>query len=397
MLLNYKNYGRLWRVYGRSVTQYGSVKKIANAIRTEASYRSRSVDVRSYPYIMFLEPLYYCNLDCPLCPRQNAPDARKGRGGGRLSMDLFDRTLDEVGDYLFQLQIFGNGEPLLDYDRTHEIVQKAHRRRIFTLVNTNATLLTQDIAERMASSDLDYAICAIDGIHQESYEKYRVGGRVADALAGLRRLAAERDRQRNRTLQIEWQILVNRFTLPELAEAQSMADDMGVYLRLSPMGGMENNDALRQYWLPDRDDPAAAGLGNGYFAGVPARDFACYWLWRSCFLNSNGTLGRCPGYANVAEIGSLEDRSLLDVYNTGSQSARRLFRPEPYPDGAGPTPCNTCVFFPHHHGAAAVAPTPQALARADASAAGALVPLGMPKRTPVGSVAAADDRVGTLA
>ena len=376
MVLNYENYGRLWRVYGRSVLKYGSAKKFANAVRTELAYRRRQVDVRTYPFVMFLEPLYYCNLDCPLCPRQNFPNARKGRSAGRLSMDLFDRTLDEVGDYLFQLQIFGNGEPLLDYDRTHEIVEKAHRRRIFTLVNTNATLLTRGIAEQMVGSGLDYVICAIDGVKQGTYEKYRVGGRIDDAFDGLRRLVAERDKQNNRVLQIEWQFLVNRFTVGEMAEAKRIAADLGVFLRFAPMGGMENDPQARKYWLPERDESAVAELGEGFFAGMPKRDFACYWLWRSCFLNSNGSLGRCPGYANIAELGTLdEDHSLLDTYNAGSRSARRLFRPEPYPDGDGPMPCNTCVFFGRHHGSADAAETPESPEPADG-----LVTLGVSTR-----------------
>src|SRR4051794_9085148 len=103
--LNYKNYGRLWRVYGRALLRYGSLTKLLNALRTEVAYRRRVADVRSAPFILFLEPLYYCNLDCPLCDRQVFPEARK-KDAGRLSLELFDRILNEVGDYLFQCQIF---------------------------------------------------------------------------------------------------------------------------------------------------------------------------------------------------------------------------------------------------------------------------------------------------
>ena len=112
---------------------------------------------------------------------------------------------------------------------------------------------------------------------------------------------------------------------------------------------------------------------------MPERDFAWYWLWRSCLLNSNGSLGRCPGYAAIAELGTLdEDHPLLDTYNLGSRSARRLFRPEPSPDGDGPMPCNTCVFFGRHHGSTTVADTPESLLLAEASPADALVTLGVP-------------------
>src|SRR5689334_14859927 len=68
-LFNYVDRGRLLKVYGRSVLKYGTPRKIWNALRTEWAYRTRRIDVRTPPYILFIEPIYYCNLKCPLCPR----------------------------------------------------------------------------------------------------------------------------------------------------------------------------------------------------------------------------------------------------------------------------------------------------------------------------------------
>ena len=123
---------------------------------------------------------------------------------------LFDKVLDEIDKYLFQVQIYGNGEPTLDWPLTQQIVAKAHARRIFTLMSTNATLITDKMAEEIVASDLDYIICGIDGVTQASYEAYRVGGDVNDAIGGMRMLVEARRRQR-RKLFIEWQFLINRF------------------------------------------------------------------------------------------------------------------------------------------------------------------------------------------
>ncbi len=53
----------------------------------------------SAPYILNIEPLYYCNLDCPLCDRQIFPLARK-QDAGRLPRKIIDKIFQEVGDYL---------------------------------------------------------------------------------------------------------------------------------------------------------------------------------------------------------------------------------------------------------------------------------------------------------
>jgi MoaA/NifB/PqqE/SkfB family radical SAM enzyme len=328
-----------------------TVRKGINALRTEWAYRRRLVDVRSYPYILFLEPLYYCNLDCPLCDRQVFPDARKGKeAAGKLSLELFDRLLDEAGDYLFQCQLFGQGEPLLDWARSKAIVQKCHQRRIFTLLSTNCTLITPKTADDLVTCGLDHLVCAIDGISQQSYEKYRVGGKVADALAGMRHVVEARKRNRS-GIEIEWQFLVHKDNVHEVEEAKKLAAELGVFLRTSPLRGMEFDHSLQQEWLPE----AAVTVGNAQAgrvdAGKTVYDWPCYFLWRSLVLNSNGKAARCLVYQNVAEYGSLNDHSFHALYNHPSvQRARQLFSKDPVPDGPFPAPCNNCSFYARHHG-----------------------------------------------
>jgi MoaA/NifB/PqqE/SkfB family radical SAM enzyme len=141
---------------------------------TETSYRRKAIKVGSKPFILLLEPLHYCNLDCPLCDRQIFPDVRKN-DAGMMSLELYDRILDQVGPYLFQCQLFGQGEPLMNWKLTREIIARTHARNIFTMISTNATLITALKAEELVASDLDHLVVAIDGMTQGPYETYRVG------------------------------------------------------------------------------------------------------------------------------------------------------------------------------------------------------------------------------
>jgi sulfatase maturation enzyme AslB (radical SAM superfamily) len=354
-LLNYRNYGRLWRVYGRSLVRYGSVRKVVNAVRTEIAYRRKTSDVRSAPFILFLEPLYYCNLDCPLCDRQVFPDARTN-DAGRLTLDLYDKILDEVGDYLFQCQIFGQGEPMLDWKLTKAIIEKSHQRRIFTLVSTNCTLITPKIAEEVVNCGLDHLVVAIDGITQESYEVYRTGGKVADAIAGMKRIVEQRAIQKSRMV-IEWQFLVHKHNYHEVEAAKKMAEELGVYIRFAPLRGMEWDKTLEDYWLPAGSATDVATMKGASLAastkpvGQVMMDFPCYFLWRSLVLNSNGKLARCLIYQNISQYANLNEVSVMSAYNHPSvQRARQLFRKTPAPDGPAPTPCAGCSYFARHHG-----------------------------------------------
>jgi sulfatase maturation enzyme AslB (radical SAM superfamily) len=343
--LNYRNYGRLWRVYGKSLLRYGSVKKIANAFRTEIAYRRHTVDVRSAPYILFLEPLYYCNLDCPLCDRQVFPTAR-ANDAGRLTLELYDRILDEVGDYLFQCQIFGQGEPMLDWPLTRQIIERSHRRRIFTLVSTNCTLITPTVAQEVVACGLDHLVCAIDGISQESYALYRVGGKVEEALNGLRAIVEQKTKQRSK-MEIEWQFLVHAKNAHEIDEARKLADELGVVIRFAPLRGMEWDRELESFWLGD----GSHLIGQPMQKGQIVNPWSCYFLWRSLVLNSNGKVARCLIYQNVSQYANLHTDSVLSAYNHPSvQRARELYRKGEKPTGESPEPCASCAYFERHHG-----------------------------------------------
>ncbi|GAB4376492.1 MAG: hypothetical protein Kow00121_23660 [Elainellaceae cyanobacterium] len=345
-MLNYKNRGRLFRVYGRSILSYLTSKKLMNALRTEFAYRQRIADVQSMPYLINVEPLYYCNLECPLCDRQVFPFARQGNEAGKLSLELWDRILDELGDYLFQCHIFGQGEPLLDWARTREIITRAHQRRIFTLLSTNCTLVTPKIAAEIPATGLDYLVCAIDGIAQESYSRYRVGGDVDEAFAGMRLCVRERDRQKS-SMQIEWQFLVHQYNIHEMDKARELAEEIGVYLRFSTLHGMEFDPKLQDEWLPADPKWSAGQLA----LGETRHKFPCYFLWRALVLNSNGRMARCLIYQNVAEYGDSTIHTVRQLYNSSTmQRARELFKKGAVPEGEFPSPCRNCSFYKREHG-----------------------------------------------
>jgi MoaA/NifB/PqqE/SkfB family radical SAM enzyme len=344
-LMHFRNYDRLWRVYGSSVLRYGTVTKLVNALRTELAYRRRVVDVRSAPYILLLEPLYYCNLECPLCDRQVFASARNN-DAGKLNLALYDRLLDEIGRYLFQCQIFGQGEPTMNWRLTRQIIERTHRRRIYTLLSTNCTLITPEMAEEMVGCGLDYLVCAVDGVTQESYGAYRVGGRIEDALAGMQ-YVVEAKRRLSSRIEIEWQFLVHAGNVHEIPEVRRRAAALGVLLRLAPLRGMEWDKELEDHWLPRSRE----WKSFRYAAGEPMHDFPCYFLWRSLVLNSNGKAARCLFYQNAAQYADLSTMSALSAYNHPSvQQARRLFRKDAASHEAGPAPCRSCGFFARHHG-----------------------------------------------
>jgi MoaA/NifB/PqqE/SkfB family radical SAM enzyme len=239
----------------------------------------------------------------------------------------------------------------LDWRLTRKVIEKSHARRIFTLLRTKCTLITEKMAEEIVSSGLDHIVCAIDGVSQGAYSAYRVGGDAKVAIAGMRLLAEARRRAKS-SIAIEWQFLVNRFNAGEMDEARQIAKEMGVTMRFSALGGMAHNKALQEHWLP----PTEKWQDGGVNEGQSRYEWACYWLWRGVVVNSNGHVARCPGYQTVTDIGALQTTKLMDIYDSpSSRRSRELYVRGPVAAGSFPEPCNSCSFYSRHHGGAPVA------------------------------------------
>ena len=157
------------------------------------------------PEFLSVEPANWCMLSCPECPV-----GRRGQNNtndhGLLAEELMRKILDECAGYLHTIQFFFQGEPLLNR-QLPVLIAMAKKQHIYTIVSTNALLLTPEYARALIGSGVDRLIVSIDGFSQQSYSEYRVGGSFQKALAGLRMLADAKHQLKTKT-RIEWQCLM---------------------------------------------------------------------------------------------------------------------------------------------------------------------------------------------
>jgi MoaA/NifB/PqqE/SkfB family radical SAM enzyme len=85
-------------------------KAYLNVLKLRINMALKREAVNSYPVVAFIEPNLYCNLQCPACPT----GLRLGlRPTVAIDEELFKTTIDQIGDYIFQLYMYNWGEPLL--------------------------------------------------------------------------------------------------------------------------------------------------------------------------------------------------------------------------------------------------------------------------------------------
>ncbi len=179
---------------------------------------------QSYPIAMVIDPSSACGLRCPLCPVSYTPSIREK---SLMNPEVFGRLMEEVGPYLFSIDFFNWGEPLLNKQLPRMLAQ-AKEYDIHVRLSSSLSVKVEDAILEALVDHVDGLIVSIDGTSQETYEKYRRNGDFALAFSNLERVARLKREHHARQMTIYWQYLVFSFNEHELDTAQRMAKRIGV-------------------------------------------------------------------------------------------------------------------------------------------------------------------------
>ena len=165
--------------------------RFINALRCYASYALNRLGsarfVRHTPLFVSVEPSAVCQLRCPACPvgLRNNEITELRHSDRLLKKELWERVLSQIKDSAWVVQFYFQGEPLLNKDLPL-MIREAHDAGLYTIVSTNAQAMTPELAKALVSAGLDRIIISMDGLTQETYEAYRVGGSLDQCKAALR-------------------------------------------------------------------------------------------------------------------------------------------------------------------------------------------------------------------
>ena len=242
------------------------------------------------PLMLMVEPTNFCNLKCPLCPSGNGDMSRER---GNMSLDNFREMVDQVHGHVFVMMMWNQGEPYINRC-FNEMVRYAHEHRIFTFTSTNGHFVrSPEQAREIVESGLDEIIFSLDGVDQETYEKYRVGGDIERVFSGIELLVREKERLAAHTPLINLQFIVMKHNEKDLAEAERLARKLKVDKFLVKTAQVYSTQEGESF-LPIEDEyNRYEGGDNGELVvkGQPAR--GCKVLWYSSMVNWNGAVAPC--------------------------------------------------------------------------------------------------------
>jgi radical SAM protein with 4Fe4S-binding SPASM domain len=311
------------------------MKKIVNWILAEASIYVRPERPWAWPTHFQIEPDARCNLRCVICPVTMGMN----RPVGSMDPALFRKLIDEVGDYVFLILLWDWGEPFLN-PSLFEMISYATERGIKVICSTNAQLLGQDDrAELVIEAGLDALIVAMDGITQETYQRYRQTGSLQSMLAGVRSLVAKkRELEADKPL-INLRFLIMKHNEQEVPRLKEMAASLGVdMLSLKTLNPYRSEDDL----LPESLDYRRFNYASDGKRPLRRKHNRCKSLWNMPAVHWNGTVALCTyDYDENYILGDLRTSLFKDIWK-GSEyrQIRRQFRS----DWEGIALCNQCSY-----------------------------------------------------
>jgi radical SAM protein with 4Fe4S-binding SPASM domain len=304
------------------------LKKLINACLVEASVHFKPARPWGWPIHLMVEPSSCCNLSCTLCP----VTAGLNRPQGHMEFQVFKKLLDEVGEYIFTLLLWDWGEPFLN-PAVYDMIAYAGQKGIKTISSSNGQLFArQDTVDKLIRSGLDMLIFAIDGITQETYERYRQGGKLELALEGMRMVVARKQALGVKKPFVNFRFIAMRHNEHEIPQLRELARSLGVdALTLKTCNPCSQdpyaaNEAAQRYadYLP-QDRRLWRFKGYGMDSRVRHRRNPCRHLWCYPSVHSNGVV--CPCTFDPQEkfpLGDLWQATFRNIWS--SQPYRRLRR-----------------------------------------------------------------------
>ena len=341
---------RRYRRALQMILRHLTPKRFVNFVVVEFERILSRVELHGRPYSITIDPTNYCNLRCPLCPTGNG---MLGHARQMLALDDFKRLVDQVSEHALEISLMNWGEPLLN-PQLFEMIEYCHSKRLSVSLSTNLNRLKPQDVDRLLTSGLDYMTVSLDGMTQDVYQVYRVGGKLDIVLANLQTLLGRRRELGLKSPWIRWQFIIMKHNEHQVEEVRRLAQDMNVdELTFIPVG--------LPLALPTRDKMA---LAQEWFATLPQnrqwdpsqppkvlRGGRCPYLYRSMTINPDGGVSPCCIVygAEAQDYGNLLREGLTGIWNNAHYTSARLVQTG-QGEGTTHTICHGCPLYSRDKG-----------------------------------------------
>jgi radical SAM protein with 4Fe4S-binding SPASM domain len=296
------------------------------------SCASKLASVYGMPPAIGVELTNHCNLYCPECASGSGQMKRKR---GFMNIELFNKIISELKPYLYNINLYFQGEPLLHPGFFSFIRNSGNIRSV---ISTNGHFLSEENSEKIVRSGLNKLIISLDGFDQETYSAYRINGNVETVMDGIKNISDAR-RKHNSSLKIEIQILVNKLNENQILQMRKLATFHNASLKLKSMQIISKNSF--ETWLPGSGKFRRYKIRNGEYQIKNSLPGRCARLFLSPVVTWDGKVLPCCFDKDADHVmGDLNLESFNEIWNG---SKYRLFRRVLLSDRSAIAICRNCT------------------------------------------------------
>ena len=281
-------------------------------------------DLLEFPRFFEIETINACNAHCPMCTIESWT-----RHSPIMSMDLFTKIADEIGEYTDQVHrvsLFKDCEPLLDKKLSQRIALLKECGVKNVAIHTNVSLLDEKRGKAILEAGLDEITLSIDSLDKEVFEEIRKGLSLEVVLENAIKFIELRNRIRPQS-----QIKVR------MIKQDSNRDEWEAY------------EAFWQGKLAPHDRCFTRNIhnwggqleGHKHVAESLQPQVPCLSLWSAMVIFADGDVPMCTvDFNNTYPTGSVLKNTIKELWDSPVMVERRQTHME-HRRGVFPS-CRTC-------------------------------------------------------
>ena len=197
------------------------------------------------------------------------------------------------------------------------MVSFANAQRIYTITSTNAHYLTEENAKQTVLSKLDKLIISVDGITQEVYEQYRIGGRLDKVIEGTKEILTQKKLLKSKTPHVVWQFVVFKPNQHQIDAVKKLGKELGVdevKIKTAQIYDFENgHDLIPEDGTYSRYKKTATGkyeIKNDLLN-------QCWRMWQGCVITWDGKIVPCCFDKDAKyQLGNLQAEDFKSVWHS---------------------------------------------------------------------------------
>ena len=291
-------------------SRYGDVNDYIGSLKGDVfrDYRRRwhlasSMEKEfDFPLFLVFETMFKCNLKCTMCLHSSAGKKKYGYDG-KLSFDKYKEIIREASEYgCPSLTIGGTSEPLLDA-RIADMISFANKSGfVDTMLNTNATLLTEDVGKALIEAELTRLRIGFDGATAETYESIRVGAKYENVKENILNFIELRNKMKS-------QFPIVRLSFVNLAANNSELESYVDFWKT--VADYVTIQRYKPHEFTEKRSWKLMGAGDSSIKNIK-----CSQPFERVYIRGNGDVHACCSVVYGPKVGNVFETSIYEIWNS---------------------------------------------------------------------------------